>query len=101
MALGLFALALPVLSLLPGIEEHNAIPVYSITLGDGVYGRFVLGTGPIESTVHYHFYVQDGSYFRLRSVKASNVLVELSDDEQPTYIERKIIPQHIVQKVLL
>ena len=77
---GIFSLLLPANETI--ISET---PIYSLVDESGTYGRFVLGTGTVDSDLHIYYITEteDGSGKEIEKVKRDNAVIVENDAVQP------------------
>src|SRR5690606_40530437 len=82
------------------VEEQSVTPIFSAALGSGSSGGFVLGTGKVDSDAYYYFYREEEGFLQLQRVRASSVLLDMRDDQEPAFIERSLASQNTLKKIL-
>lgn len=68
------------------LTEDIAYEIYSINDNINVNGRFVLGTGYIESKNYYYFYINTDKGLKAEKIEANNVYIQETDEVSPRII---------------
>lgn len=68
------------------LTEDVAYEIYSINDNIEVSGRFVLGTGRIESTDYYYFYTKTDKGLKVEKIDATNAYIQETNEISPRVI---------------
>ncbi|MBP2070877.1 hypothetical protein [Thermoanaerobacterium butyriciformans] len=77
-------------------------PIFSVESGNKVNGTFVLGTGSIDQTIVYYYYVQEKEGIKLESADSDNVYI-VESNKKPvieTVVEKPVYTYHWIGKII-
>lgn len=88
------AVAIPILSVTDliirkedtNLTEDIAYEIYSINDNIEEEGKFVLGTGHVESTDYYYFYIKTDKGLKVEKIDATNAYIQETDEVSPRII---------------
>lgn len=82
-------LSIPTFTSIKAVEEEVVYEIYSMRVDSGVSGRFVLGSGSVESKLHYYVLV-DGEYgYEIEKINAEDLYIIETDEISPRYTTEK------------